>query len=140
MMMPPLPAKLQQRFPVDVAVWGNHYTLAKIDIAGVHIPAGFSTDFGSVPWFAQWLVSTMGRALPAYLAHDYIYATQHYSRAYADRLMLEVMRWYGVPWWRRVLAYAGVRLGGWVAWRRNARKRSDIGEAFDGYPPTSDEE
>lgn len=138
MKMPRPPAKLQQRFPVDVAVWGEHVTLAKIDLAGVHIPAGMWTDFGSSPWFARWAVPNMGRGLAAYLGHDYLYKTQPCTRRYADRLMLEIMRWYGVPWWRRLLAYAGVRLGGWPAWKRN---RAEImASPLDGWPITRDEE
>jgi len=138
--MPRPPAKLQQRFPVAVAVWGEHITLAPIDLAGVHIPAGTWTDFGSVPWLGRWLVPKMGRALGAYLGHDHLYQTQETTRQYADRLMLEVMRWYGVPWWRRLLAYAGVRAGGWVAWRRNAKIKANMGPEFGGWPVTKDEE
>lgn len=138
--LPELPNALQQYFPVNHAVWGKHVTMASIDIGGVHIPSGFRTDFGSVPWLARWIVPTMGRALPAYLAHDYLYCRQTVSRSYADKLMLEIMRWYGFHWLRRTLAYWGVRLGGWLPWRRNAKQLADIGEAFDAMPPTRDEE
>src|SRR5437764_1311818 len=39
----------------------------------ITVPAGFVTDFASVPWYARWLISVLGRhSIPA-IVHDYLY-------------------------------------------------------------------
>lgn len=40
------------------------------------VPGGFQTDLASVPWFAQWLVSKVGRYDAAAVLHDCAYAGQ----------------------------------------------------------------
>lgn len=74
----------------------------------VTVPAGFRTDFASVPRapFAYWL--TGGAARLASVVHDYL-LVQGFQRATADAVFLEAMRASAVPWWRRVLMWSGVR-------------------------------
>lgn len=38
------------------------------------IPAGWTTDFGSVPAGAHWFVSNMGKLDGAYVLHDWLYS------------------------------------------------------------------
>lgn len=55
--------QLVRRF--DYAVPGTDYR--------VSIPAGFSTNFASVPWYARWLISPVDPTLRvAALVHDYL--------------------------------------------------------------------
>lgn len=58
------------------------------------VPAGFVTDYSSIPWFLAWVVN-WSRVDLAGVAHDKLYATGMYdhrrcSRAYADRVWREV--------------------------------------------------
>lgn len=88
----------------------------------IEIPAGFKSDLASVPrvlWSV--LASPWDLALPA-LFHDLLYAQQIVKRRVADQTLLSMMEDRGVPWPIRWTVYLGVRLGGWVAWRKHARE------------------
>jgi hypothetical protein len=94
-------------------------------------PAGFETDFASIPFGLRNLFPPLGPwARPAIL-HDFLYGTQgtgrfegvrwisrarDYSRAEADGIFREAMAVVGVPVWRRGLMYRAVRLGGRRGW------------------------
>lgn len=96
----------------------------------LHIPAGTTTDLASVPRFLWPLIAPMelgGIGCP--LIHDWIYRHRglpgerrawtpavRVSRRAADRIFREAMRAAGVGWVKRWVAWAGVRLGGWVPW------------------------
>lgn len=87
------------------------------DIVGkITVPAGFNTDFASVPRvpLAYWLVG--GTADKAAVIHDYLYQMLSCTRKQADDVLLEAMGVCGVAAWRRRLIYAGVRIGGWYTW------------------------
>ena len=73
------------------------------------IPAGFITDFSSVPRIplAYWL--TGGKAKKASVVHDYLCETKIVSREMADAVFLEIMEMTGVPEWRQKLMWVGVR-------------------------------
>jgi len=105
------------------AIQGRHWKLlAPLIYRGRHqelvVPAGFVTDLGSVPWWATWLVPRDDEGRPAYVLHDYHYRTGQVSRRDADGILRRTLRERGYGRVRRWTAWAGVRLGGWVAWRR----------------------
>ncbi len=86
------------------------------------VPQGFCTDFASVPRVLWSLVGNpVGRYAAAAVLHDWLYATAPVDRARADALFLEAMGVLGVRWSQRWALYLGVRLGGWLAWRRHRR-------------------
>lgn len=91
----------------------------------VTVPIGFITDFASIPrLFRAFITGNDNTKMPAVL-HDYLYRKNIGSRKDADLLFLVAMRENGVPWWKRRMAYAGVRTGGWIAWsqhKNEARK------------------
>lgn len=89
--------------------------------ARVVVPAGFETDFASVPRlpFAFWLAGDTAHL--AAVVHDFLYTIQLCSRVEADRVFYEAMTLTGVPLWRRSLMYAAVRVGGWAIWRRRRK-------------------
>lgn len=93
----------------------------------VHIPAGFATDFASIPRFLWRIISPTDREIgkPA-VVHDYLYRTPTVAitREQADRELMLAMECVGAPWWKRKLVYAGVRLGGTHAFR--PRKTEDV--------------
>ena len=85
----------------------------------VEIPAGFETDFASVPRLLWPLFPPDGPWLEASIVHDYCYRQPvPFSRFFADALFRELMARYGVPRWRRVLFYYAVRLCGWLWWKK----------------------
>ena len=87
------------------------------------VPAGFVTDFASIPRIFWSLVPPLGRYNRGAVLHDWLYrqaargGEPDLDRAAADRLLLEAMAESGVPWLTRWIIYLGVRLGGWVVWR-----------------------
>lgn len=77
------------------------------------VPAGFVTDFASVPRvpFAFLLCGDSCHAAAA--LHDFLYTAPHLvSRCVADDVLHEAAHSTGVPSWRCWLVWAGVRLGG----------------------------
>lgn len=86
----------------------------------IEVPAGFVTDFASVPRGFWNLEPPLGDAGKAAVIHDYLYATQglagRYSRAQADGIFREALGALGVPAWKRTLLWAAVRVGGAGGW------------------------
>lgn len=95
----------------------------------LRIAAPFPFDGASVPRIF-WSLIAPGDLLPAACAHDFLYqhggacppgsylvdgkiVTEPWSRRDADRLFGAIMRDYGVPPWRRAMAYRAVRVFGW---------------------------
>jgi hypothetical protein len=77
----------------------------------ISVPAGFRTDFASVPRVFWWLVPPVGRYGKAAVIHDYLYVVKTRSRKEADKIFLEAMEVLDVPKWRRKLIYFAVRFG-----------------------------
>ncbi len=83
------------------------------------VPAGFVTDFASVPRlpFVYWFTGGLAQA-PAAL-HDWLYRTRSISvtRAQADAVLSEAMIARGYWKVRAWFVWAGVRLGGASSYR-----------------------
>ncbi|MEI4273939.1 DUF1353 domain-containing protein [Klenkia sp. LSe6-5] len=79
------------------------------------IPAGFVTDFASVPAAARWLIPADGPWTAAAIAHDWFcdvgIRRDLITSRDADGLFRRMMRELGVPLPRRWAMWAGVRWG-----------------------------
>ena len=79
------------------------------------VPAGFRTDFATVPLLVAWLVPRFGAYTLAAILHDWLCSEGIRSGAVtsrqADGIFRRVMRESGVPVLRRWLMWAGVRWG-----------------------------
>ncbi len=79
------------------------------------VPAGFRTDFASVPRPVTWLVPRFGAYTLAVILHDWLVTEGLRRRVVtprqADGIFRRVMRESGVPVLRRWLMWAGVRWG-----------------------------
>ncbi|RBY94895.1 hypothetical protein DQ244_06510 [Blastococcus sp. TBT05-19] len=82
------------------------------------VPAGFLTDFATVPRLVVWLVPRFGRYTAAAILHDWLCTEGIRSGAVtspeADGIFRRVMRENGVPVLRRWLMWCGVRWGALV--------------------------
>lgn len=90
-------------------------------------PAGFITDFASIPPPFRNLISPTHAKLgrPAVL-HDFAYAVGFRdSRSICDSLIYQGMWSEGASGLMRESVFAGVRLGGWRAWN-SYRERSSL--------------
>ena len=79
-------------------------------------PAGFTTDFGSVPRLplAYSLFGDVGHASAA--IHDYLLVTGVIPRWEADKIYVEALKVEKVGAWRRYPMFLGVRIGTVIAW------------------------
>lgn len=101
----------------------------------VRIPAGFKTDFASIPQVLRGVLPPTGTAKRPYgraaVVHDWLYqkrrisyvddrgrvfAVTYCDRETADNVLREAMEVLGVPGHTRWVIYRGVRVGGWVPW------------------------
>ena len=98
------------------------------------VPAGFITDFGSIPrplWGVRGLAPS-GRYRRAYVVHDALYAipvVRHGSpdaehplghricRETADAVLREALGVLGASWAIRMGIWSAVRAAGWRPWR-----------------------
>jgi len=90
------------------------------------IRPGFTSDGGSIPWFAHWFCPPWGtEADEAFVLHDWLYVWGPffgYNRADADALLLELMEVQQVSRLRRTVIYALLRALGRWSWRQHRRK------------------
>jgi hypothetical protein len=84
---------------------------------------GLVTDLASVPAALRTLTSVLGATFQttarAGILHDWIYKTGSTTRREADALFRESLVADGFAKWKARMMWAGVRAGGWVAWRRH---------------------
>ncbi len=84
------------------------------------IPAGYVTDFATVPRVAVWLIPRFGSYTKAAILHDFLLTDTEVSSVDADNLFRRALRELGVPPWRRTLMWTGVRWGAAFNRRRRA--------------------
>lgn len=82
------------------------------------VPAGFVTDFESVPRLPVVYALFKNRAPKSATLHDWLYSTRVMPRATCDEIFLAAMEREGIPWWMRRAMYLGVRVGGAKAYSR----------------------
>lgn len=83
---------------------------------GTEIPRGFVTDFASIPRLLQGLIKPTDLGDVGPVEHDWKYRNGIGKRSAVDAEFLSNMKQDGIPWWKRQVAYAGVRVGGWASW------------------------
>lgn len=73
------------------------------------VPAGFVTDFASVPRLVTWLLPRYGDYTRAAILHDYLWVRDDVTKRDADGLFRRAMRELGVSVPRRWMMWAAVR-------------------------------
>lgn len=86
----------------------------------IAIPAGFETDWASVPQALQNVFPRWDVYGPAAVVHDWLYWNQQTTRAEADGIFMEAMEVLAVVSWKRWALYGAVRAFGQYAWDDNA--------------------
>lgn len=90
----------------------------------VEVPAGFVTDFASIPQSFWSELRPDGDYAYAAVIHDYLYWTQAGKRDVADQILDFGMQDLKVDRVIRAAIYRAVRLFGGLAWRQNARLKT----------------
>lgn len=86
------------------------------------IPKGFRSDGASIPKFFWRLIGhpfSMAYLREA-IFHDYLYATQIYSKEEADMMLYTDTAIY-LAKRKRKLMYAGLKMFGWIAWNKHKK-------------------
>lgn len=94
----------------------------------VTVPAGFLTDYASVPRLPFAYAILGGKGKKAAVVHDWLYKSQSVERAVADSVFREALAASGYGAVVRAMFYAGVRVGGWYAWEQHARENTSIAQ------------
>lgn len=87
----------------------------------IRVDDGYVTDGASIPWCFRWLLNSESLGLEAPLLHDKIIDCNggvldgdgnpiQITRADADEIFRLAMVASGIPQWRAVVAYVGVRV------------------------------
>ena len=82
---------------------GNRFALlGKVSVnmgpCSFDVPRGYITDFASIPSYLHWWIRpTDDRAVPAAIAHDWMYHTHIVTRGVADAIFLQLLREHGMP-------------------------------------------
>ncbi|MFC9897849.1 DUF1353 domain-containing protein [Nocardia sp. NPDC127579] len=79
------------------------------------VPAGFRTDFASVPRALVWLIPRYGAYTRAAILHDYLLHSDEVSTADADGIFRRALREFGVTKPRRWMMWAAVRVANRLA-------------------------
>lgn len=84
------------------------------DVAGQTfvVPAGFVTDFASVPRVPVVYMLFGDRAHREAVVHDWLYQSHRVSKGMADKVFKEAMAARGKGWFTRWGMYLGVVIGG----------------------------
>lgn len=109
------------------------------------IPAGFVTDFNSVPRAVWWYFSPTD-VLEAGLVHDWLYGYPDrferlssvgphppLSRQQCDDIHRRILHLKGMRLTKRNVIYSALRSGGWKAW--NAHRAKDVPDPPPSAPP-----
>jgi hypothetical protein len=107
--------------------------------AVITVPPGVVTDLASIPRWAWVLLPPDGPWVKAAIIHDFLYATggdgkawnrdssikplKVFTRAEADRVLLEAMVNRHVGAFQRTIIYLAVRIGGGFGWGRVRHSR-----------------
>ncbi len=95
-------------------------TGAENEVIGV--PAGFITDFASVPRAFWAIFPPWGKYGKAAVLHDWLYSIEYKdSRKLCDDIFYEAMTVLDVSLWARLVIYRAVRAFGWTVWNRHNR-------------------
>lgn len=95
----------------------------KVNNRIIEVPANFITDLASIPKILWNIFEPAGKNYTrAALIHDYLYSKNckytDISRKEADKIFFNIMKERGVPFWKRRLMYRGVRMFGWMFFRK----------------------
>jgi hypothetical protein len=126
------------KFPLDILVKnradGSQYPFELVDdfmyiwkhngllkgyfspIYTIKVPAGYRTDFASIPRIAQGIFNAVNDVAPATIIHDFCYSIELFPRYICDQILLDSLKDNGIGLIRRQIIYNSVRLGGWTSW------------------------
>lgn len=89
----------------------------------IRVPAGFNTNFASVPRIFWTILSPIDEYAKASVVHDWLYFCGSHTKTEADNIFKEAMEVLNTPKWKIACMYWAVRLFGFFAWYKNRLMR-----------------
>ena len=120
--------------PVDFRpfVDGQHWIVRQplryrigVSTQEVVVPAGFVTDFASIPQALQSIIRANGNYILPAVVHDYLYWNQSCTRKQADQIFLLAMIENKVGALHQRAIHGAVAVAGGFAWDDNTRERAN---------------
>lgn len=107
--------------PISSVLWLLHSPLTyRGERDTFVVPAGYVTDFATVPRIAAWLIPRFGVYTRAAILHDWLLTDSDVSSVDADNLFRRCLRELKVPPVRRTLMWVAVRWGAAFSRKRRA--------------------
>lgn len=121
---------LRKRFSYDVGEEGSGET--------IEVPAGFITDFASIPRLFWMIYPKWGKYGNAAVIHDYLYWMQEkkYPRKRADEIFYEGMLVLDVRKFTAKILFWAVKYFAALAWKCNAKAKQKGEKKFIDLPDT----
>lgn len=105
--------------------------LSDIELHSVKVPAGFLTDFASIPQIFWNLVAPSDPEYSAAaIVHDKLYATHEVEKVTADSIFLEAMAVTGTPRWKRNLIWSAVHCFGQPSYETGPTRQKERAAQF----------
>jgi len=92
----------------------------------ITVPAGFKTDFASVPRLFWNLAPPWGKYSRAAVVHDWLYQSGITEKDVADLIFKALMIRYGVPAWKAEVMYKAVKWFGGAAWKACRKRQQSL--------------
>jgi len=94
--------------------------------AVIHVPAGFVTDYASIPRIFWGILPPSGKYTKATVLHDYLYASELFDKKTADLIFKEAMLSLDVSKWKIYTMYYAVDWFGFVAWNKYRKLENNM--------------
>jgi len=118
-------SRFTEKLVVSLEKDGKHWTLEEdfeyyTEILGsrvyITVPAGFTTDFASIPKIFHSFIEDRDKYNKAAVVHDWLYESKIFSRKISDKIFLEAMTVLNIHPFKRFLFYYAVRIFGGLRW------------------------
>ena len=100
------------------------------------VPAGYASDFASIPGWATHFIDVMGNNIEAAVVHDWLYSVGEPGRKnFADEVLRYALKEQKVDLATRNAMFSAVQVGGGSAYGRSTEWSQRFGDAFLGKFP-----
>lgn len=100
----------------------------------INVPAGFETDFASIPKLFWNILPPFGSYGKSAIIHDFLYSEVSdglkFSRQESDHIFLQAMKVLKTPYLIRNSMWLGVRVFGWLFYKKRKQTNKDLQAVF----------
>jgi hypothetical protein len=110
----------------------SHLQVRMEDNSILTIPAGFKTNFGSIPRPVRSFLNRMGKSLRAFVVHDWLYSSNcgvKLSQRQCDEVLYNLGREDGESWCDAQAINKGLLFGGWTCYHKSNVKVEPVAES-----------